>query len=55
MNKKQAKELQKLQWMKEEFIKENKRMLKLIENQQEKVNKILKKKGVRKKQNGKKK
>ena len=40
---KQAKELQKLQWMKDEFIKENKRMLKLIEKQQDKVNKIFKK------------
>ncbi len=41
---KQAKELQKLQWMKDEFIKESKRMLKLIAKQQEKVNKVLKKK-----------
>ncbi len=40
----QAKELQKLQWMKDAFIKENKSMLKLMEKQQEKVNKILKQK-----------
>ena len=48
---KEAKELQKLQWMKDEYIKENKRMLKIMEKQQDKVNKILKRKrkaGVRK-------
>lgn len=43
MNEKQAKELQTLQWMKDEFIKENKKMLEQIEKQQKKVNKILKK------------
>ena len=43
MDEKQAKELQKLQWMKDEFIKENKRMVKLIEKQQDKVNEILRK------------
>ncbi len=41
LTKTQAKELQKLQWMKEEFIRENKKMLKLIEKQQNKVKKIL--------------
>ena len=41
VTKKQAKELQKLQWMKDEYIKENKRMLKLMEKQQDKVNQIL--------------
>ncbi len=40
---KQAKELQKLQWMKDEFIKENKRMLKLIEKQQDKLKKMFRK------------
>ncbi len=41
LTEKQAKELQKLQWMKDEFIKESKRMLKLIEKQEDKVKKML--------------
>ena len=41
ITKKQADQLQRLQWMKDEFIKECKRMLKFMEKQQDKVNKIL--------------
>ena len=36
-----SKQLQKLQWMKDEFIKESRRMLKVMEKQEEKVNKML--------------
>lgn len=41
ITKKQAEELQKLQWMKNDFIKESRRMLKIMEKQEEKVNKML--------------
>ncbi len=41
ISKKQAEQIQKLQWMKNEFIKECRRMLKFMEKQQDKVNKIL--------------